>query len=157
MALQQHPHLTRFTSSIRSTNRQEAPRKALRFSTELGHNPNKADDIAEVIADTGTGARKAVDPPSKPAADASKKPPARNVDITPNGGARPGLPMNIDDAIDEVRRGGDVLAESRDAARQIAEQAGDGPPFWDPPHGPGQKPHWDPTIGCERAPGHVLY
>lgn len=59
--------------------------------------------------------------------------------------------------MDEVRRGGDVMAESRDAARRIAEQADDGAPIWDPPHGPGQKPHWHPTIGGERAPGHVLY
>lgn len=65
--------------------------------------------------------------------------------------------MSIDDPLEEVRRGGDVLAESRDAARRIAEQAGDGPPIWDPPHGPGQKPHLHPTIGGERAPGHVLY
>ena len=78
------------------------------------------------------------------------------MDITPNRGARARLPMGID-ASDEVRRGGDVIAESRDAARRIAGQAGDGPPVWDRPHEPGQKLHWHPTIGGKRAQGHVLY
>jgi len=89
--------------------------------------------------------------------EAPRTPPARGVNIIPRRSARPGAPMSFDDAVREVRGGGDVMAESRDAARRIAEAAGDGPPVWDPPHGPGQKPHFHPTIGGERAGGHVLY
>jgi hypothetical protein len=89
--------------------------------------------------------------------DAARKPAARVDDITPGKCSRPGAAMRLDDAIDEVRHGGDALADCRDNARRIAEAAGDGPPVWDPPHGPGQRPHFHPTIGGERAPGHVSY
>ncbi len=49
---------------------------------------------------------------------AKSRPPARGVDITPRRSARPGLPMSMEDAIGEVRGGGDVTARGRDAARR---------------------------------------
>jgi RHS repeat-associated protein len=84
-------------------------------------------------------------------------PPARVADITPGKSVKGGAPLTVGEAIDEVAAGGDVYAGSKSTAMKIAEGAGDGAPIWDPPHGPGQKPHYHPGIGGERGPGHVLY
>lgn len=89
--------------------------------------------------------------------NAPSNPAAYEANIQRNKHARQGRPMSFDDAVDEVANGGDVFANGKDTARNIAGQAGDGPPVHDLPHGPGQAPHYHPTIGGERAPGHVLY
>jgi RHS repeat-associated protein len=89
--------------------------------------------------------------------DAPGEPPARGLDIQSGKGHSAGGPMSFDDAVAEVRGGGDVVASGRDNARSIAEAAGNGPPQWDPPHGPGQLPHFHPTIDGVRQPGHVAY
>jgi RHS repeat-associated protein len=89
--------------------------------------------------------------------------PAHSIDIQPGKGHQRGEPLTEQEAIDQVRNGGDVIANCKDMARKIAEQAGDGPPIWNPPHNrpgePPQRPHYHPTQGGERLPGagHVLY
>jgi RHS repeat-associated protein len=82
---------------------------------------------------------------------------AREVGIIRNRTIRPGVRVNIDDAVNVVREGGDIMADCRDTARSIAHRAGNGPPIWDPPHLPRQKPHFHPSVGGERGPGHVMY
>ena len=82
---------------------------------------------------------------------------ARELEIIPNRGWRPGRAMTEAEAVAEVRAGGDVIAVNRDTARRIAEQAGNGPPLHEAPHGPGQRAHFHPMINGRRAGGHVLY
>ncbi len=90
----------------------------------------------------------------QPPADAA----ARDIDIQPGKGHRAGGPLSEDEAVDVVRRGGDVIARNRATAERIAEKAGRGKPFFDEPHGPQQKPHFHPRgPNGERAPGHILY
>jgi hypothetical protein len=85
------------------------------------------------------------------------QPDARSIDIQPGKGIQIGEGLSEAEAIDEVRAGGDVIAKDRDTARRIAEEAGDGAPIFEAPHGPNQHPHFHPTQGGERAGGHVLY
>jgi hypothetical protein len=95
------------------------------------------------------------------AVDASKgagKAPAREIELTPGKGHKAGGDLSMEDAVDCVRCGGDVIAKDKSTAREIADQAGDGPPVRDPAHKPGEKPHYHPTSdGVERTGGHVLY
>jgi hypothetical protein len=79
---------------------------------------------------------------------------AREVEIVPNRGWQAGRGLTEAEAVEEVRAGGDVIASGREAARRIAEQAGNGPPIHDGPHGPSQRPHYHPR---RRPGGHVLY
>ena len=82
---------------------------------------------------------------------------AHDANIQPNKHARKGKPLSFDDAVEEVRNGGDVFADSKDTARKIAKAAGDGPPVHEVSHGPGQKNHFHPVRSGQRASGHVLY
>jgi RHS repeat-associated protein len=85
-------------------------------------------------------------------------PAARELDIQPNKWHRAGAPLSEEDAIEHVLNGGDVVARDADTAQRIAEQAGNGPPIFDEPHGPGQLQHYHP-LGPDglRGPGHVAF
>ena len=82
---------------------------------------------------------------------------ARAVEIIPRRVMKVGTKLHFDEAVAAVRAGGDVIAKDQSTARRIAEAAGDGPPIWDRRHGPRQRSHYHPTIGGERAGGHVIY
>ena len=83
--------------------------------------------------------------------------PAREVDWSRGSYWRPTADITVEEAIDIVQGGGDVVARDQDTAKKIAEEAGDGPPIMEGPHNPGEKPHYHPTRGGERAPGHVWW
>ena len=86
--------------------------------------------------------------------------PAKELDFIPGkpDTAVPGADISIEDAIEIIRAGGDVIAADEATARAIAEAAGFGQPVRDPPHGPGQRPHYHPTDGRgKRLPGHILF
>jgi hypothetical protein len=98
-------------------------------------------------------------PATKDTPDAVRVPDARELDIQPGKSATPKAPLTEDEAVEHVRKGGDVIAKNRDMARRIAERAGRGKPEYDDPHGPLQKPHFHPVGpgGGVRLPGHVLF
>jgi len=84
--------------------------------------------------------------------------PARELVIVPGKSATAGAGLTEDEAVEHVKAGGDVIARDKSIAKRIAQRAGSGAPEWDPPHGPGQKPHYHPTgPNGERVGGHVLY
>ena len=86
--------------------------------------------------------------------------PPREIDFIPGKPetATPGGALTDDDAVDVVKGGGDVIAGDQGKAKDIADQAGTGAPVLDPPHGPGQRPHYHPTDAHgNRLPGHVLF
>ncbi|MBX2801355.1 MAG: HINT domain-containing protein [Myxococcales bacterium] len=86
------------------------------------------------------------------------KAPAREIELTPGKGHQAGGELSMDDAVECVRCGGDVIAKDKSTAREIAGRAGKGPPVRDPAHKPGEKPHYHPTSdGVNRTGGHVLY
>ena len=86
--------------------------------------------------------------------------PARDIDFIPGNPdtAVPGVGLDVEDAVDIVSNGGDVIAGDERQARDIADRAGPGKPVRDNPHGPGQRPHYHPTDAHgNRLPGHVLF
>ena len=64
--------------------------------------------------------------------------------------------VGFKEAVRAARKGEDVLADSKRGARQVADAAGGGGarPIKDPPHKPGQSPHYHPN---PRTGSHVLY
>ena len=82
---------------------------------------------------------------------------ARDGGYIPGKPATPGGSMGFGDAVDTVSQGGDVFAGGRGTAKEIAGAAGDGPPIWNGPHNPGELPHYHPSLGGVKQPGHVWY
>ncbi len=89
--------------------------------------------------------------------DGDETPPARERDLPVPGkpdADSSGPPLSVDDAVDIVKGGGDVIAKDKDTARDIARKAGKGaPPVRDNGHR-GGKPHYHPN---GRPGGHVFY
>ena len=82
----------------------------------------------------------------------------QEVTIVPGKGVQIGGPIDFAGAVAAAGAGGDILAPDKSTAQAIAGAAGNGPPQWDPPHAPGQKPHYHPVRNGVRVPGsHVLY
>ncbi|QSQ18773.1 VCBS repeat-containing protein [Pyxidicoccus parkwayensis] len=109
-------------------------------------------EMANKAGDRGTSASGGKDPNQKP------KKEIRDADIQRGKHHSAEERMSMDEAVDYVRNGGDVLAPDKSTARSIAEQAGNGRAVWDAPHGDQQKPHYHPLgPDGERTGGHVLY
>jgi RHS repeat-associated protein len=87
--------------------------------------------------------------------------PAREADLTPGKSLEAGGELSTEEAVEEVKNGGDVIAKDRGTARDIARQAGGGEPIHEQPGpraGPSGKPHYHPaTPSRQRLPGHVFY
>jgi hypothetical protein len=87
--------------------------------------------------------------------------PAREADLTPGKSLEAGGELSTEDAVEDVRKGGDVIAKDRSTARDIARRAGGGEPIHEQPGpraGPSGKPHYHPaTPSGQRLPGHVFY
>ena len=83
---------------------------------------------------------------------------AKIVRLLAKGGMKVGRKVDHDEAVKIVEGGGDVIAQNRKVAGEIARDAGGGkPPVHDNPHGPvqdGYKPHYHPY---GRPGGHVFY
>ncbi len=94
----------------------------------------------------------------KVAGRGTKAPAARAVDMHPKKHARAKGPLSVEDAVDCVRCGGDVIAKDKSTARSIADKAGEGRPVHDTKHGPRERHHYHPTDkGGNRSGGHVMY
>jgi hypothetical protein len=88
----------------------------------------------------------------------SGSPAARWLDIQRKKWDDSGDDLTEEDAIDVVRRGGDVIARDKDRAKRIAERAGNGSPIWHRRHGGHEKDHFHPRgPNGEKLPGHVAY
>ena len=87
--------------------------------------------------------------------------PAREADLVPNKRLDPGHGLSKEDAVEEVRHGGNVLAKDQRTARDIANKVGGGEPIHEKPGpraGPSGRPHYHPaTPHGQRLPGHVFY
>jgi RHS repeat-associated protein len=85
------------------------------------------------------------------------EPPAREVDLPVPGKTDAdsvGAPISIEDAIDIIKNGGDVIAKDKSTAKEIATKAGGNcPPVHDLGHR-GGKNHYHPN---GRPGGHVFY
>jgi RHS repeat-associated protein len=83
--------------------------------------------------------------------------PAREYDIPVAGNPDAdsvGAPVSVDDAVDIIKSGGNVIAKDKDTAKDIATKAGGGaPPVHDKGHR-GGKDHYHPN---GRTGGHVFY
>ncbi|MCY1015539.1 RHS repeat-associated core domain-containing protein [Pyxidicoccus sp. MSG2] len=108
--------------------------------------------MANKAGNQGTSASGGKDPNKEP------KKEIRDADIQPGKNHTANGRLSMEEAVNHVRNGGDVIAPDKSTARSIAEQAGNGRAVWDPPHGDQQKPHYHPLgPDGERAGGHVLY
>jgi hypothetical protein len=99
--------------------------------------------------------------PRKPQVLQREDAPAREADLTPGKSLDAGGDLSLEDAVEEVEKGGDVIAKDRPTARDIARRAGGGEPIHEQPGpraGPSGKPHYHPASPSgQRLPGHVFY
>ena len=98
---------------------------------------------------------------SKSGGKSGGRAPAKEASLTPNKNLQTGSDLSLEDAVEEVKAGGDVMAKDRKTARDIARKAGGGEPIHEPAHAKADhsaRPHYHPATSFgTRLPGHVFY
>jgi hypothetical protein len=136
------------------------------FNAMVSETPKKPDEeIADGEEEKSTDTPAAEPNPQQGSqnVEKNKKGPAKIVDLEPGKGMKVGDEISLEDAIEEVRKGGDVIASDRKTARDIALQAGNGTPIHEEAHpsaGPKGRGHFHPADAYGdrmKGVGHVFY